>query len=252
MALPLQTIIDAPIIELDTIDSTNNYAMQLIDADTAQPGMTILAQLQTAGKGQRGRTWMDSPGQSLLMSIITLPLYGMDEQFLFNASVITGIADVLQAWNENCDVRIKWPNDIMVNDKKAGGVLIENVLRGNTWAYSVIGIGINVLQSRLDESLPYATSLKIASGEEHNLRGLAQALRAGILKNLYQKIPAADIMKRYNSHLYRKGMEQRFFDDRGEWAAIIVDAAPNGQLMVQTADGNITAYTHGVVNWKWE
>ena len=60
---------DLPIIELDSIDSTNNYAMQLIDANKAQQGMTIVAQSQSAGKGQRGRLWIDEPGQSLLMSI---------------------------------------------------------------------------------------------------------------------------------------------------------------------------------------
>ena len=116
-----------PIIELDSIDSTNNYAMQLIDANKAQHGLTIVAQKQLAGKGQRGNTWADTPGESLLMSIIAMPDRAIHEQFVFSASVAVAIAKVLQKLNNNWQVNVKWPNDIIVNDKKAGGILIENV-----------------------------------------------------------------------------------------------------------------------------
>jgi len=253
LALILQTILDAPIIELDTIDSTNNYAMRLIDADTAQPGMTILALQQTGGKGQRGRTWLDVPGQSILMSLISVPMHKLDEQFIFNACVITGIADVLQGLNENWDVRIKWPNDIIVNDKKAGGVLIENVLRGSKWSYSIIGIGLNVLQPKLDESLVYGTSLKIESGINYPVPELSRQLRSEILKNVYTIDNKAYIMKRYNDYLFQKGQEQAFYDANGTtWKARVIDVAENGLLRVQLADGSITGYVHGVANWKWE
>jgi len=253
LALILQTILDAPIIELDTIDSTNNYAMRLIDADTAQPGMTILAQQQTGGKGQRGRTWLDIPGQSILMSIICVPMHKLDEQFIFNACVITGIADVLQGLNENWDIRIKWPNDIIVNDKKAGGVLIENVLRGSNWSYSIIGIGLNVLQPKLDESLVYGTSLKIESGINYPVYELAGQLRTEILKNIYTIDSKIDIMKRYNNYLFHKGQDQAFVDATGrEWKARVIDVSDKGLLRVQLADGSITGYVHGVANWKWE
>src|SRR6202012_6126707 len=94
---------EAPIIELDTIDSTNNYAMRLIDADTAQPGLTIVAAQQTEGKGQRGRKWADVPGQSLLMSIITTPRQALNEQFIFNAAATVSSVETLQNGYENWD-----------------------------------------------------------------------------------------------------------------------------------------------------
>lgn len=253
MALNLQTILDAPIIELDTIDSTNNYAMRLIDADTAQAGMTIVAQRQTGGKGQRGRTWLDMPGHSILMSIISVPKHKLDEQFVFNACVITGIADVLQELNENWNVRIKWPNDIIVNDKKAGGVLIENILRGSNWSYSIIGLGLNVSQPKLDESLVYGTSLRIASGHNYPVRELMIRIRTEILKNIYTIDSKVDIMKRYNDYLFHKGQDQAFYDATGlTWKARVIDVSDNGLLRVQLPDGSITGYVHGVANWKWE
>ncbi len=76
MSLP-----EYPVIELDTIDSTNNYAMQLIDADKAQHGLTITARTQRAGKGQRGRTWQDEPADSLLMSRVVAPNLAIGNQF---------------------------------------------------------------------------------------------------------------------------------------------------------------------------
>ncbi|OSZ79513.1 biotin--[acetyl-CoA-carboxylase] ligase [Chitinophagaceae bacterium IBVUCB1] len=251
MALSLPTASDAPIIELDTIDSTNNYAMRLIDADTAQAGLTITAREQTDGKGQRGRVWQDSPGESLLMSIVAVPLHGLDRQFLFNVAATLGIAEVLQKLCENCDIRIKWPNDIIVNDKKAGGVLIENVIRGSHWAYSIIGLGLNVWQEAMPAGLPYATSLRMASGKGYDLKMLVDMLRTQILQHIYYADDTT-MMQQYNQYLYRKGQVQRFEEDGQEWEAMINGVTADGQLVVQRTDGTMQRLTHGVVNWQWQ
>ncbi|MBS1687688.1 MAG: biotin--[acetyl-CoA-carboxylase] ligase [Bacteroidetes bacterium] len=247
MALP-----DAPIIELDTIDSTNNYAMRLIDADTAQHGLTIVTQQQTKGKGQRGRQWVDIPGQSLLMSIICNPNRRIDSQFVFNASIAVAVAEVLQEMYENWKVSIKWPNDIIINDKKAGGILIENILRGADWSYAIIGLGLNILQDNFPQELPYATSLKIASGRDFTLNEVRDKIRARILEYTSNNLGAEQIMRLYNQSLYRKGDNQKFTDGSEEWLAIIQGTMADGTLQVRVADGSIVHYTHGVVVWKWE
>src|SRR5690606_38514963 len=126
LALQSHAFPDNPIIELDEIDSTNNYAMGLLNADKACMGLTIVARSQTKGKGQRGRVWQDQPGASLSMSMIVEPERGLDAQFVFIAQVALAVADALQGLDNNMDVAIKWPNDIIINDKKAGGILIEN------------------------------------------------------------------------------------------------------------------------------
>jgi BirA family biotin operon repressor/biotin-[acetyl-CoA-carboxylase] ligase len=252
LAQSLQTLLDAPIIELDTIDSTNNYAMQLIDADTAQPGLTVVAKEQTHGKGQRGRQWKDAPGESLLMSIICTPDCPLDEQFVFNAAVAVSVAEVLSQLYEGWDVRIKWPNDIIINDKKAGGILIENILRGSKWSYSIIGFGLNVAQAKFSAELPFATSLKIVSGKSFSMPSLFAKLRSNILGRTCSGLSVTQIMNEYNSVLYRKDCPQRFTDGADEWVAIIKSAGSNGMLQVQLADGSILHYNHGVAQWKWE
>jgi BirA family transcriptional regulator, biotin operon repressor / biotin---[acetyl-CoA-carboxylase] ligase len=251
LAHSLKTLLDAPIIELDTIDSTNNYAMRLIDADTAQPGLTIVAGAQLEGKGQRGKTWKDVPGESLLTSIICAPECDIEAQFVFNAAVAVSIAEVLIDMYENWDVRIKWPNDIIINDKKAGGILIENILRGNSWTYSIIGLGLNVCQAILPAELPFAISLKQASGKDLKVKDLLILLRANILRRTSGNLVQEYVMKEYNDFLYRKDREQSFTDGSEEWNAIIKSAGSNGQLQVQLADGSILHYSHGFAQWKW-
>lgn len=225
--------------------------MRLVDADTALPGLTIVTREQTEGRGQRGRKWQDNPGESLLMSIVVRPMHTPDRQFPFNAEVATAIVEVLQNFSESWDVRIKWPNDIIVNDKKAGGVLIENVLRGNQWTYAIIGFGLNVNQLLISNELPYATSLAIEAGKTFNMEEIRNAIREKILLNVYAGMPETSVMKLYNEYLYRRNSWQGFADGQNEWVAEVCSVSPEGQLLVKLEDGTEVAYTHGMVNWNW-
>ena len=241
-----------PIIELDSVDSTNNYAMQLIDADKAQQGMTIVTRSQTNGKGQRGKTWIDKPGQSLLMSIIISPKLLISEQFIFNATIAVTIANVLQNLDNDWSVRIKWPNDIIINDKKAGGILIENIFRGSLWAHSVIGLGLNIAQTNFDAELPYATSLKIASGRDFDNVEIRNSIRESILLVATNPLSEEISMKKYNEYLYKGGQKQTFSNNNTKWEVNILNANADGTLCVQLEDGTILSYYHGQATWEWE
>lgn len=244
---------DLALIELEYTDSTNNYAMQLINDDKAHAGMTIVARSQGAGRGQRGRVWVDEPGQSLLMSMIVTPKQALGEQFVFSASVAVAIANVLQNFLPSAKVSIKWPNDIITHDKKAGGILIENVLRGSSWTHSVIGLGINVQQATLPEILPYATSLKIAGGRDIDMAVLRERLREHIMAAVMYPAPRTRIMEAYNDLLYRRGALQRFADDNGSWMGEVLHARADGALEVKPENTGATkAFHHGQVKWEWE
>lgn len=225
--------------------------MRLIDADTAQPGLTIVSEEQTLGKGQRGRKWIDSNGQSLLMSLVLTPERDIEQQFAYNVLISLAIADYLQELYENWDIRIKWPNDIIINDKKAGGILIENVIRGNNWAYCIAGIGINVMQERMPDELPYATSLYMESGKLLSILDLVTALRERIFSYLAKDVSSSDMLEYYNQVLYRKDMPQRFKLANDEFTATVYRATPNGMLQLQHANGDIVNYTHGTLEWYW-
>lgn len=243
----------APVIELDTIDSTNNYAMQLIDADTAQPGLTVLANEQSQGKGQRGRQWQAPAGDNVLMSIVLAPDRTPDQQFAFLTAVAVAVADVLlDAW-EHWDVRIKWPNDIIVNDKKAGGILIENVWRDGSWAYSVVGIGLNVLQYELPPSLPHATSLRIASGRAFAVRDVAMELRRRVIEytSMSKQEEERLLFERYNDYLFRRRQLQRFSVAGEVWRATVTMVTRTGLLELQHEDGSLQRYMHGTIAWEW-
>lgn len=225
--------------------------MQLIDADTAQPGMTIVTDEQTKGKGQRGKKWVDQPRQSLLASIIIKPELGIDQQFLFNTILSLAISDYLQDIYEGWDIRIKWPNDIIVNDKKAGGILIENVIRGNTWAYSVIGIGINVLQENMPNELPFATSLCMECRKPLVIFDLLSGMRERIFKYMLDIGDPDNTLMLYNIGLFRKGQRQRFKVADGEFTATVLGATMNGMIQLQHENGDITNYSHGAVEWVY-
>jgi BirA family transcriptional regulator, biotin operon repressor / biotin---[acetyl-CoA-carboxylase] ligase len=238
-------------IELISIDSTNNYAMQLIDADKAQHGMTITALTQTGGKGQRSKMWVDTFGQSLLMSIIVEPRRAIQEQFAFNASVAAAVADMLKDIYKIWEINIKWPNDIIINDKKAGGILIENVIRGSKWSHSVIGIGLNVKQEKFPRSLPFATSLKVASGVDFGIKELRDELRAGIMRVIENPLSLEQSMEQYNEYLYRKKKKQKFNTAIGDLEATIVQVHTDGTLEVELPNGTQNFYHHGQVTWVW-
>lgn len=249
LSVKLQALLNAPVIELDTIDSTNNYAMRLVDADTAQAGLTIVAKVQTGGKGQRGKKWQDSLGESLLMSIVLQPGYEIEQQFAFNMAVSLAIADYLQEIYENWNIRIKWPNDILVNDKKAGGILIENVIRGNQWAYSIVGLGLNVLQKQMPADIPFSTSLSIQSGTRFVIFDLVSGIRERIFSYLVDKPDTDRLLKLYNDTLFRKDAMQRFKIGNDEFMARINGATDGGMLQLNLADGNTVNYSHGAIEW---
>lgn len=247
--IPAETL-KIPVLALDTTDSTNNYAMTLIDADKAQHGLTITARAQSAGKGQRGRQWVAEEGKSLLMSLIAKPGYRLDEQFLFSAAAAGAIVAALEALYEHWSVQVKWPNDVIVNDKKAGGILIENVLRGSQWNYAVIGLGLNVQQESFPPELPYATSLRLASGLSFPVEELVPVLREAILEGIEPR-SAETVMDFYNRRLFRRGLPQQFSEGTRSWNALVEGVLPDGRLQVVRDDGHREAYVHGMVNWVW-
>jgi BirA family biotin operon repressor/biotin-[acetyl-CoA-carboxylase] ligase len=140
-------------IELSTIDSTNIYAMAQIKAGLAKSGSCYTADFQTNGKGQHGRVWESNKGQNLLCSYI-LELNTLDalknwtpaNQIGFSAAIALGARAFFAAF-AGSETKIKKPNDIYFSDRKAGGILIENLVRGQEWTWAVIGIGMNINQT---------------------------------------------------------------------------------------------------------
>ena len=118
------------IIELDSVDSTNNYAANLISQTKVLDGTVIMAYFQSQGRGQRGNDWMASPGENLTISIIVSTSFvDIGNQFVISQAVSLGVCKYVEQ-RLGCNGHVKWPNDIYVDGKKIAGILIENQFTG--------------------------------------------------------------------------------------------------------------------------
>lgn len=193
-----------PFIILPQVDSTNNYAMRQIQAGLASHGMTWFAREQTAGKGQRGKSWLTTPNQNIMLSTVVQPGLLPGQQFWLSATVALACYDFYKNYAGD-ETRIKWPNDLYWRDRKAGGILIENVFRGTDWLYAVVGIGININQVQFDPSLPNPVSLKQITGKDFDAVELAAAL-CNALEKRFQALVSNGIdviLKEYQQVLYK-------------------------------------------------
>ena len=161
----------------ESIDSTNSKALQLASVHHAPEGSVVIASFQDKGRGQRGNEWHSRAGENLLMSVILYPSFlSAKKIFLLNQVIALAVYDVVAMYC-NQKINIKWPNDIMVNDKKIAGILIENSFRGDEIANSVAGVGLNVNQKLFDDFNLRATSLAILAAENYKLPEVAKTLQ---------------------------------------------------------------------------
>ncbi|MCX8471225.1 MAG: biotin--[acetyl-CoA-carboxylase] ligase, partial [Chitinophagaceae bacterium] len=238
-------------IQLDEVDSTNNYAMRLIDDDKAQNGQIVSARHQLNGKGQRSRIWTATKDKSLSMSIIVEPNLPLSKMIVFNKAIAVAVVKAIHSFYPALRCTIKWPNDIICDDKKAGGVLIENVIRGQQWAYSVIGIGINIFQEGPMADLPHAGSLFHEGSKPNDINDLMIELYATILKQI-TTFKEAEINMLYHTLLYKKAQLQLFKSDAIVWEALIEGVNEKGDLIVSKSDGSVLQLKHGEADWVWD
>jgi BirA family biotin operon repressor/biotin-[acetyl-CoA-carboxylase] ligase len=241
-------------IRLDTVDSTNNYAMHMIDAATAAHGDVVLAGSQTGGKGQRSKSWYDTPGESLLMSVIVAPDVPLTVQPGFLAAAAVAVAEVIAQYVSFGKTAIKWPNDILIEDKKAVGILIENVVHGMEWQWAVVGIGINVGQQSFPEDLPHATSLRMHMDEAPQVEALAAEVADAVLSacSALKGHSVETILQAYNERLYQRHQLQAFRWGYDIIVRRVLEVDSGGRLAVRNQDGDVEHLAHGSVEWIWE
>jgi len=163
---------------LRTVDSTNQEAKRMIDKNYIQSGNIIISDEQTNGQGRRGDKWFSSPGKSLTFSLL---IKNEDPKLIQKLPLICGISAIKGIKQlTNCNCTLKWPNDIMYENSKLGGILIEQ-----TKQHFIIGIGINVNDSTFDSSIEKeASSLYSILGRPIQ----REPLLAFILNNLEQSL----------------------------------------------------------------
>jgi BirA family transcriptional regulator, biotin operon repressor / biotin---[acetyl-CoA-carboxylase] ligase len=234
---------------LDSVNSTNNYAMQQAHAGLASHGQAWYAHQQWGGKGQRGKIWETTVGENVILSIALQPNpVFKSKPFLLSALVAT-ICRNCFAEIAGEDTKIKWPNDIYWRDRKAGGILIENIFKGKDWQWAVIGIGINVNQIVFNENVGNATSLKIITEKEINPIYLAQEIQKVLLNrlmeiNINNVNTYLDIL---NNKLYKRNEIVLLKKANAVFSSKVIGVNEFGQLL--TEDTMKRTFEVGEVEW---
>lgn len=178
----------------ETIDSTNNCAKALASC-WAREGTLVLAERQTAGKGRLGRAWHANAYENLTFSVILRPTLPPEALNLLPLYAAVALAEAIEK-ETGLAVECKWPNDLLIQGKKAAGILLEGSLKDNAIDHVVLGIGLNVNQTVFPEELAErATSLKLQAGRDFDrvqiLRTILRTLEshyAIIMKKGFQSL----------------------------------------------------------------
>ncbi|RYZ30418.1 MAG: biotin--[acetyl-CoA-carboxylase] ligase, partial [Chitinophagaceae bacterium] len=143
-------LIGDPFIELQQVESTNNYATGMVHEGMAQHGMVVFSHYQSKGKGQHNKTWLGEVGKNIAMSVVLQPpALALSQSFLISMATALGVQRFFSKY-AGSETKVKWPNDLYWRDRKAGGILIENIVLGSEWKAAVIGIGVNINQTSFE------------------------------------------------------------------------------------------------------
>jgi len=224
------------IVVLPMVDSTNDYLKKELSKSAPLPeGTVILAEHQFAGRGQINNSWETEPGKNLTFSILLNPSFlAPDNQFILNKAISIAINDVMSDIIGDV-AKIKWPNDIYVNDSKLGGILIENIIQGTMWKHAIVGIGININQTNFAPHLKNVTSLKKNLHQDYEINTVLEAVCKNIeVRYLQLKAQNFDqINRNYLRSMYRLGEMHLFRTEGIEKAGKIIDVNERGLLHIE-------------------
>ena len=232
---------------VDCVDSSNNYAMEQVHAGLAGSGMAWLAKEQQSGKGQRGKGWESQPGANITMSVAFVPPKAFWPQpFLWNALIANTCRQFLSG-NTDHPVTIKWPNDLYIDDRKAGGILIENSYQGQSWSWSIVGIGINVNQTSFPSALPNPVSLQQLTQSAYNVPEMAKQLHLQLIHAVEHSDAHSILWEDYQQHLYKRYQQQKLRKANAVFETQILGVNQYGQLLTKDTLGR--AFSFGEVEW---
>ena len=231
------------VIKVKSIDSTNNYAAKLLNQTKVPFGTVIMAHYQTKGKGQRNTIWSSNGGDNLLMSVLLdLSFIPSEKIFFLSKSIALAIraavVDVI-----GIESHLKWPNDVLIDNKKIAGVLIENQWKKSNIVSSVVGVGLNVNQVDFQESFS-ATSLKKITNKNYNVDNILKVLCKKLNKYYDQlaSLKYVNIDLEYHQHLVNNNKFCEFEENNMVFSAKVKGVNQQGELMLEFTNGDVKSY----------
>lgn len=233
------------IIRLGEIDSTNTQAKILFQQGKILKPAVIVADTQTQGKGQLQTKWHDLPGQNILITLV-LPDLNLHVSKFFLLNIISSLALHRLVSRFGC-AAIKWPNDILLEEKKVAGILIENIIQGESMKVAFVGIGLNVNQLFWPAGLS-AASLAGVFGAPLDRNKLLMEL----LENfhmLLQMMYLQRIQSEYYQALFGLNEWKMYRDSNDTFFAKINKVEDDGKLVLELQDGTLHSYRFKEVQW---
>jgi BirA family biotin operon repressor/biotin-[acetyl-CoA-carboxylase] ligase len=231
------------VVKLEETGSTNRFLNELIQREILPEGTVVTASYQAAGQGLGGTTWFSEPGKNLLMSVMFNPDFLLVKKiYLISKAIALAIKDFLA--EENIYAKIKWPNDIYVEEKKICGVLIENSLRGNVVLQSICGLGLNVNQEIFPKEIPNPVSMKQITGFTYSIDECRIKLCRQLEKR-YLQIKDQNfnlINNDYLKSLHRFYEMETYEADSERFSARIIDVEDEGRLVIKKENGTILRF----------
>ena len=225
------------IIKLNAIDSTNLYLKKLADENNLENYTVAVARHQTAGRGQMGTNWVSEKNKNLTFSLLSkFEGLRIHHQFYISMAVAIAVVEVLKK-NVKSSLVIKWPNDILAEENKVSGILIENSLKGSRIRHAIIGIGLNVNQEIFPTNIGNVSSLKLLSGNEFETDELLVELINSLKKylNLVAEEKFEELKEIYYSNLYKFNEEAEFIDNSEvKFTGKIISVGEDGRLEIET------------------
>lgn len=231
------------------VESTNDELKEIVRGNTKlDSGFTLVAEYQSKGRGQGTNQWVSEPGKNAMFSVfIRLPQKIQQRVFQLNFAVSLGVRAAVQQKLHDKQVDVKWPNDIMVGDKKVAGILIENTFGAHV--NSIIGVGVNVNQQVFADT-PSATSVAIESGAKVDVDEFVTDCLQYVEKYLNLMLNQAhlqQIRQLYVSQLYK--LDEIVKVDGEDFKIIGVD--DEGKLVLQNDTQRQFAITHNEKKIEW-
>lgn len=192
-------------VYLKEVDSTNRYAIELLSKTNPNDGFCVFSDFQTEGRGQYGRSWESESGMNLLMSFVykTQNKLSVQNPFVLNKLSSMAVWNVLGRYVDSERVKIKWPNDLLIDGKKIAGILIQNIFRGQEILFTVVGIGLNVNQVHFLNSNS-VSSLKLELNKEIDRTEVLQDIHKELTRYMLPDSATINqIDSEYNSKLFR-------------------------------------------------
>ena len=228
------------IIKLDAIDSTNSFLKKKMNNQEIDDFTIVYSQNQFQGRGRTTKEWISEPYKNIAFSLFKrFKRPELEHLFLLNVIVSISILELLKKYSVR-HASVKWPNDIIVKNKKISGILIENTIKKNNLINSVIGIGINVNQEKFPD-LICATSIINETRIAVEIDSLATDLTKIISSNFkFLELNSNFCLDQYNNKLYNKKQTVVFKNNIGKKkVGKIVKVDLSGNLMIMNEKGKI-------------